>query len=147
MLANAKHARAAARKDERPEDAAFLRALAQRAAAFDAAMDDDLNTPVALSVLFDLTSDLNKYASADPHGPTLEKALAAFHELAAVFDVLPEERAEAGDAAPLLDLLLELRQEARKRKDFAQGDRIRDRLAELGYVIEDAATGPRWRKK
>ncbi len=147
MLANARHAQAQTRKDERPEDAAFLRALESRVKAFEAAMDDDLNTPVALAALFDMTSDLNKYAG-DAHGPTLEKGLAMFHQVAAVFDVLPDEApAAAGDAAPLLDLLLELRQEARKRKDFAQSDRIRDRLAELGYVIEDAAGGPRWRKK
>jgi cysteinyl-tRNA synthetase len=110
-------------------------------------MDDDLNTPVALAALFDMTSDLNKYAG-DSHGPTLEKGMALFHKVAAIFDVLPDEApAAGGDAAPLLDLLLELRNAARKRKDFAESDRIRDRLAELGYVIEDAAGGPRWRRK
>jgi cysteinyl-tRNA synthetase len=149
MLANARHAlRQPSRKEEKPADAEFLALLDKRARDFEAAMDDDLNTPQALAVLFDVTGDVNKYL-ADPHAPTLEKGLARFQEMAAVFDVLPDEKAEAGvaDVGPLLDLLLELRQAARKRKDFAESDRIRDRLAELGYVIEDAANGPRWRKK
>ena len=151
MLVNARHALGLAKGKPAaaPGDAdrALLAALDERVAAFEAAMDDDLNTPKALAVLFDLSSDVNRHAD-QVQAATLEKALAAFHRLAAVFDVLPEEKAQGGaDAAPLLDLLLELRQEARKRKDFAQGDRIRDRLLELGYVIEDSATGPRWRRK
>jgi cysteinyl-tRNA synthetase len=110
-------------------------------------MDDDLNTPKALAALFDLSSDINKYL-ADPHAQTLDAALKTFHQLERVFDVLPEKK-EDGDVAPLLDLLLEAREAARARKDFATSDRIRDRLSELGYLVEDAGKGkgPRWRKR
>jgi cysteinyl-tRNA synthetase len=149
MLVNARHAKASARQDERPADGAFLMAFENRLRAFEAAMDDDLGTPEALAVLFEMSGDVNKYL-ADPHGPTLDKTLAVFHRAADVFDVLPDEKAEAtGDTAPLLDLLLEVREMARARKDFAASDRIRDRLGELGYVIEDAGKGkgPRWRRK
>ena len=145
MLANARHAKASARKDETPADAQLLAQVERRKADFEAAMDDDFNTPKALAVLFDLASDVNKYVG-DPHGPTLDKALASFRRLEQVFDVLPEEKG-AADAAPLLDLLLEVREMARLKKDFATSDRVRNRLLELGYVIEDAAGGPRWRKK
>ena len=149
MLVNVRHAQATARRDLRPSDEQFLMQLENRLRAFEEAMDDDLGTPEALAVLFEMSSDVNKYL-ADPHGPTLEKAMATFHRAADVFDVLPDEKADAaGDVAPLLDLLLEVREMARARKDFAASDRIRDRLNELGYVIEDAGKGkgPRWRRK
>ncbi|MEA3202188.1 MAG: cysteinyl-tRNA synthetase [Thermoplasmata archaeon] len=145
MLHNARSAKT--RDNEAPHDAEFLALVAKRAAEFDAAMDDDLNTPKALATLFDLASDINKYVSAGPQKAALDKGLATFHKMEQIFDVLPAAEEAVEDAAPLLDLLLELRQDARKRKDFAQSDRIRDRLAELGYVIEDSANGPRWRKK
>jgi len=51
------------------------------------------------------------------------------------------------DAAALLDLIVEIRQEARQKKDWATADRIRDRLGELGYVIEDSPQGARWKKR
>ena len=149
MLVNARHALATgARAEQKPSDEVFLMGLENRLRAFEAAMDDDLNTPEALAVLFEMSSDVNRYLS-DPHKATLERALETFHHAAGVFDVLPDEKAEAADAAPLLDLLLEVREMARARKDFAASDRIRDRLAELGYVIEDAGKGkgPRWRRK
>ena len=147
MLINAEHAKAGARADETPEDRAFLAQVEERRKAFEDAMDDDFNTPKALAVLFDLSSDINKHAGS-AHAGALEKALATFHRLERIFDVLPEKAEQAQtDAAPLLDLLLEVREMARKRKDFAASDRVRDRLAELGYVIEDAAGGPRWRRK
>jgi cysteinyl-tRNA synthetase len=148
MLANAKHALAtAARKDANDADRKLLAQMAERVKAFEAAMDDDLNTPVALSVLFEMVGDVNRHL-ADPHAATLKSALDTFHQVAGIFDVLPDEApVEANDAAPLLDLLMEVRQMARARKDFAASDRIRDRLLELGYVIEDAAGGARWRRK
>jgi cysteinyl-tRNA synthetase len=147
MLANAEHARRSARAEERPSDKELMATLETRAKAFEAAMADDFNTPLALSVLFEITSDINKYLG-DPHVHTLEKALGIFHKLEGVFDILPE-KAEGGAEGPLLDLLLEVREMARARKDFAASDVIRDRLAALGFVIEDAGKdkGPRWRKK
>ena len=146
MLHNVKHASLRPARGE--EDDAFLATVAQREREFREAMDDDLNTPRALASLFDLTSDINKYV-ASAHAETLSKAMATFHRLEGVFDILPEEEAHAGDVAPLLDLLLEMREDARKRKDFAQADLIRGRLSELGYIIEDAGKGQpaRWRKK
>lgn len=144
MLNNARHAKT--REATNEADAAFEKLIEERAAAFGAAMDDDLNTPKALAVLFDLSSDINKYAG-DAHAATLQKALDTFARLESVFDIMPEARESGDESGPLLDLLLEVRQMARKRKDFEASDRIRDRLSELGFVIEDAAEGPRWRRK
>ncbi|MHB8603980.1 MAG: cysteine--tRNA ligase [Thermoplasmatota archaeon] len=129
--------------------AAMMAAISKRRHEFDAAMDDDFNTPLGLAALLGLVSDVNVYLAAAPDRPGL---LAAHEALVGLGDVLgviakPASTAAAGDVAPLLDLLLEARQAARAKKDFATSDRIRDRLAELGYVIEDAAGGPKWRRK
>ena len=150
MLVNAKHALANAdtRKADHEAERYMAGILQERLHAFEAAMDDDFNTPIALAVLFDLASDINRNAER-VSGPTLKSALDLFHRLEAVFDILPDDAQTAGDVAPLVDLLLELREAARARKDFATSDLVRDRLATLGYVIEDAGKGrgPRWRRK
>lgn len=148
MLANAEHAKATARHERKLGDDEFLAVVEKRRHEFEAAMDDDLNTPNALATLFELSTDINKYVS-DPHAQTLDSALKSFHKLENVFDILPANDQAAGDVAPLLDLLLDAREAARAKKDFVTSDRIRDRLNELGFVIEDAGKGkgPRWRRK
>ncbi len=130
-------------------DRAFRDTVAEREAGFTAAMDADFNTPQALAQLLELVGDLNKYAAANPHRAPLEEGRRVFLELATVFDIMPEEQEAAGgeDVGALMDLMLEIRQGARKNKDFATADLIRDRLATIGYVIEDAPEGARWKRK
>ena len=114
-------------------------------ARFREAMDDDFNTPVAVSVLFDLARIANAATGAD--------RLAAQRKLLELGDILglPLERsiAEAAqassDAAPFIELLLELRQDLRKEKQYALADRVRDRLVDLGVTVEDTPDGPVWR--
>ena len=138
---------AASRAAPTAEDRAVEGRVAKAEQAFRDAMDADFNTPIALSALFDLAGALNAYAQAGPRRESLEKGLFAFERLAHVFDVFPAEEAQ-GDVVPaLLDLLVEAREAARTRKDYATADRIRDRLAEIGFLVEDAAQGPRWRRK
>ncbi|HEY8341215.1 MAG TPA: cysteine--tRNA ligase [Egibacteraceae bacterium] len=113
-------------------------------ARFRAAMEDDLGTPAAHAVLFDLVSAGNAHLAAR----RWEEAAAVrdvFTELAGVLGYDLSER-QAGDelVGPLVEALLELREEARARKDFATADRVRDRLARLGIVVEDSPEGPRW---
>ena len=113
-------------------------------ARFRAAMDDDLGTPAAHAVLFDLVSAGNAHLAAGRH----HEAAAlrdVFAELAGVLGYDLEERS-AGDelVGPLVEALLELREQARARKDFATADAVRDRLAGLGVVVEDSPEGPRW---
>ncbi|NPA30643.1 MAG: cysteine--tRNA ligase [Chloroflexi bacterium] len=125
---------------------------AQRSAAaqgFEAAMDDDFNTAVALGHLFDLVRAINQARDAGATQAQLEPAQATLRDLAeGVFGLhLTPTEAAMGDLAPLVDLLLEVRQELRRARQFALADRIRDRLAELGIQVEDTPHGSVWRRK
>jgi cysteinyl-tRNA synthetase len=143
---------------------ALLAAASRARADFDAAMDDDFNTALAISVMHGLAKEINIYYSAVMAGkvPADDEALASvqaiYYELADILGLLVAERTGTPDvvsaapesgaaAASLLDFIVEIRQEARKKKDWATADRIRDRLAELGYAIEDSPQGARWKKR
>jgi cysteinyl-tRNA synthetase len=120
---------------------------------FEAAMDDDLNTPNALAALFTFVRESNAELDRD-NGVARDAVDAARAALARMDDVLgfvTLARTEQDDVAPDLagwvDDLLQRRQDARKGRDFAEADRIRDELAAAGIVIEDTAQGPRWKKQ
>jgi cysteinyl-tRNA synthetase len=117
---------------------------------FIAALDDDLNVPAALAVLFDLVADTNPLigkAERD-HAPAagkLRQRLALFNELAGRLGFTPLLDLPDRAAFPaVLDLVLDLRERARAARDFAAADLIRDRLAEVGIRVEDRVGGPRW---
>jgi cysteinyl-tRNA synthetase len=111
---------------------------------FEEAMDDDFNTPVALAALFDLARAINREPEASPE---VRYAQAALQDLAAVLGLtLREPEAQGTDAAPFIDLLVDLRQQLRSEKQFEVADQIRNRLGELGITIEDAAEGSSWRR-
>lgn len=113
---------------------------------FTEAMDDDLNTPLAISVLHDIVKEGN---SAVETGDA-KRAASLAATLNQLMDVLGIQEPPAQDtslSAPLIDLLLELREGARGAKRFSDADLIRDRLTELGVIIEDTAQGTRWRLK
>ncbi|MEI7466613.1 MAG: DALR domain-containing protein [Chloroflexota bacterium] len=119
---------------------------------FTSAMNDDFNAPIALSVLFDLSKDMNSAIDAgNASRIVLEQASQVFKELGG--DVLGVVRNETkavanGNAereAALIEMLLEMRLEARKAKDFARSDAIRDRLSKAGVVLEDGVKGTSWR--
>jgi len=113
---------------------------------FVAAMEDDLSTPRAQAALFDAVTAGNQHLEAGRAGQAA--ALRdVVRELAGVLGYTLATDAGGADAALLDGLvreLLELRAEARAARDFATGDRIRDRLAALGVVVEDRPDGPRW---
>ena len=115
------------------------------------AMDDDFNTAAALGILFELTRQTNTWInSGQPlSAATLAAMDALYRELAGdILGLLPAQFApteSAGLTEPLIELLIELRQEARAAKDFARADRIRSRLAQLGVILEDGVDGTRWR--
>lgn len=128
---------------EPDDDTAVL--IADADTRFRAAMDDDFNSPIAVSVLFDLARMSNR-ANEDNRGAIQRRLI----ELAAVLGLELQVAAPAqaaGDAAPFIDLLLAVREELRSQKLWALSDRIRDGLAEQGVIVEDAATGATWRRQ
>jgi len=123
-------------------------AWSEARARFAAALDSDLNTPEAIAVLFDVARDANKARDAGELG-CAAAARALFDELLAGVLGVAVSGARADDEVLLSDvvaLLLEQREAARRRRDFAAADLVRDRLAELGVQVEDTAEGPRWRR-
>lgn len=130
-----------------PADPSVAPRLAQFRAAFDAKMDDDFNTADAITVWFQTVSDANTYLKRDA---ACAADIHAYLELIAEFDKVlgllpPEAGTELLDAE--IDSLIAERADARKRRDFARADEIRDLLAEKGIVLEDTAQGMRWRRK
>jgi cysteinyl-tRNA synthetase len=109
---------------------------------FTEAMDDDLNTPQALAVLFDLAKDLNR---ARDEGKTVGDAQALLLELADVLGLRLEHAERAIEAAPFVDLLVQIRTELRAAKQFQLADRVRDGLAALDVVLEDSPDGTTWK--
>ena len=119
---------------------------------FAEAMNDDLNTPQALAALFDAVREINRKVA---DGSATDDYLLAAHALFA--DTFADVLGLSGSAvavgggdqpamlAGVLDLLLEQRKQARLNRDFESSDRIRDRLKELGILIEDSAEGSRWK--
>src|SRR5881296_3892316 len=122
-------------------------ATAKALADFDAAMSDDFNTREAIAVIFDYGRAVNKSIEMGAGRGALDDAVQAFRTFGEVLGIL-QPTAESGDQVDrLLDLIVELREEARKRKDFAAADRIRDALAAVGVALEDTRDGVRWKRK
>jgi cysteinyl-tRNA synthetase len=117
---------------------------------FQAALDDDLNVPAALAVLFDLVAETNPLIGKLEHGDTgvageLRDRFATFLGLAGRLGFTPlDDLPDPAAFRPVLDLLLDLRERARGSRDYAAADAIRDRLAEAGIRVEDRPGGPRW---
>lgn len=144
-----------------PGEDATLKAVRKCRDAFLDKMDDDFNTGAAISDLFDLVRLLNKFVDQnkleDAEKPdvaltdTLVRGAGALRELAALLGIFLKpvvsqtEESESGLVAPLMELVIELRANARKNKDFATADRIRDVLNEIGVVLEDRKGGTSWR--
>ncbi|HHB8259763.1 TPA: cysteine--tRNA ligase [Klebsiella pneumoniae] len=122
-------------------------------ARFIEAMDDDFNTPEAYSVLFDMAREVNRLKTEDA---AAANAMAAhLRKLAAVLGLLEQEPeaflqsgAQVDDAEVAeIESLIQQRLDARKAKDWAAADAARDRLNEMGIVLEDGPQGTTWRRK
>ncbi len=127
-------------------DQALLAAMKDAKEAFEAAMNDDFNTALAIAAIFDFCRVVNSRVknAARKTARQVTEQFAAFDSVIAC--VIPQKQQEDGLTDALMKLVIEVRQEARKKKDWATADAIRDKLKELGIVLEDGADGVRWKK-
>lgn len=130
-----------------PEADAVLQSAQNAHERFIEAMDDDFNSAGALGHLFDLVKAINTARDAGVGGEVLTQAQAALTELTGVFGLSLEEKTarRSSDAAPFIDLLVEVRLGLRQAKQWALADQVRDRLAGMGVVLEDTREATTWR--
>ena len=125
--------------------------------AFHEAMDDDFNTGLATGAMFDLAKAINIYGTAVDGGlsvdhEAVEKTYTALKTIMDILGILEEvwEKTDSPDDKSyndLMDVILAVRQTARKEKMYKIADEIRDRLDAAGIVIEDTPTGARWKRR
>ena len=140
---------------------------------FDQAMDDDINTPEAVAIIFDFVNKSNKYFenNSNPDAGLCKYALDTLVKLGSVLTLFQpktapddldgdsllkniqkilikyEKNVDGKSIEELIDMLLAIREEARKRKDWGTSDDIRKELENIGFEIQDTNDGPTWRKK
>src|SRR5690625_187499 len=122
----------------------WLEKIEQHEQQFQTAMEDDFNTANAITVLFDLAKDANVYLEQNQ---TNVEVLGAFSEkISHLLEVLGIQLEQETLLDDEIDALIEERNEARKAKNFARADEIRDLLKEKQIILEDTAQGIRWRR-
>ncbi|MBR5116604.1 MAG: cysteine--tRNA ligase [Lachnospiraceae bacterium] len=130
------------------EEQAALKEAGQYRAAFEKAMDDDLNTADALAAVYDLVRFINTRTSEDSSAALLQ---ALEEELLSLTDVLgleltAKKTEESDEDTAKIEAMIAERQAARKAKDFARADAVRDELAAMGIVLEDTREGVKWKR-
>ena len=111
---------------------------------YEAAMDDDLNTADAISVIFELIKYTNINVTNDTPKATVDKALSTVEKLCDVLGIITEKEEELLDSD--IEALINERQAARKAKDFAKADEIRNKLADMGITLLDTREGVKWKR-
>jgi cysteinyl-tRNA synthetase len=136
------------RKSKDKNDELILEKRKENEQKFIEAMDDDFNTPVALSWLFSFAREVNIYlnSSSTKNKEVLEKILKFYQELAGeilgILKVFDQEESFEQE----IKKLIEGREEARKKRNWVESDQIRDKLKEKGILLEDTTEGVRWKK-
>lgn len=111
---------------------------------FEAAMEDDCNTADAVSAVFELVKFINTNVSAENSREYLEKLYDRLQTLCGVLGIITKKEEEILDSE--IETLIQERQEARKNKDFAKADQIRDELAARGIILKDTREGVTWKR-
>jgi len=123
------------------EEGDFVQKLAEFKGRFEEAMDDDINTADALAAIFDMVRDINSQLNPHSSKQFAEKAYALLDELTGVLGLLRKDPRQELD--PEIKALIEKRQQARKAKNWALADQIRDELKSRGIILEDTPQGVR----
>ncbi len=133
--------------DALPENADEIKEkLSSRREQFISAMDDDLNTADAISAVFELVRDINtNVIGENPSKELAEFAAELFDELTGVLGLVYNRKNDSLDSE--IEALIEARQTARKEKNWAEADRIRDELKAQGIILEDTPQGVKWHRE
>ena len=135
-----------------PAEESMLTAVVKAEVDFARAMDSDFNTAGAVAALFELASAANAFLKKNPKANrlVLKRLMGTFLDLGGVLNIFWEFKEGTGsddtETDGLIKLLIELRDEARSVKDWDLADAIRDRLQEMGIVLEDNASGTVWKR-
>jgi cysteinyl-tRNA synthetase len=136
------------RKLKDKNDKLILEKRKENEQKFIEAMDDDFNTPVALSRLFNFAREVNIYLSSpeQKNKETLEEIIKFYQELAGKILGILKDIDQEESFEQEIKKIIEEREKARKEKNWVESDRIRDKLQEKGILLEDTPSGVRWKK-
>ncbi len=126
------------------EESKYLESLDKYRQKYIEKMDDDFNTADAITVLFELSKDLNTNVTINSSKELVTKSLELIRELGKPLGLL--QKTTKGSLEDEVEALIEQRQQARKNRDFALADKIRDDLKARGIILEDTPQGVRWKK-
>jgi cysteinyl-tRNA synthetase len=113
--------------------------------SFTDAMDDDFNSPLALAALYELVKAINTARDNGATDEQLKSAQSTLRELTGVLGLQLKEKTGSSEQEAQVNALIAERNEARKQKQWARSDEIRDQLKEMGVTIEDSKDGTKWR--
>lgn len=119
-------------------------AVAAYVKKYEDAMDDDLNTADAISVIFELVKYANVNVTEESTKASVELVLSTIEKLCDILGIITEKKEEILDSD--IEALIQERQDARKAKNFARADEIRDQLSDMGIILEDTREGVKWKR-
>jgi cysteinyl-tRNA synthetase len=126
------------------EEKQFLDKLPRFVKDFEEAMEDDINTADAVGVIFDLVREINTSIKGGQAAETIRAALDTLTKLTGILGLLAKDTKDKLDSE--IEALIEKREQARKEKNWALADKIRDELKEQGIILEDTPQGVRWKR-
>jgi len=139
-------ARLSEAKTELGKNEKLVETAARALQEFEAGMDDDFNTSIALAAIHNLSREVNTaLARKQVKTENQQELLALIDRFDSVLNIFGKQEREMLDSE--VQALIDERQEARRRRDFARGDEIRDELASRGIILEDTKDGVRWKRK
>jgi len=139
-------ARLSEAKTEPGKNEKLVETAARALQEFEAGMDDDFNTSIALAAIHNLSREVNTaLARKQVKTENQQELLVLIDRFDSVLNIFGKQEREMLDSE--VQALIDERQEARRRRDFARGDEIRDELASRGIILEDTKDGVRWKRK